>query len=118
MLYKIQQRLLFLDKLISLKSTGTPKELAKRLNMTERAWYNLRDQLVNDLKIPIVYDHFHRSYIYTEQGNFVMGFKKLKLNEMEKLSGGKYSCSYLFCSFYALTLDIYLKCVLKNYWLN
>jgi hypothetical protein len=47
MLWKIQQRLSYLNKLISLKSTGSPKELADKLCIPERAWYKLKEELVN-----------------------------------------------------------------------
>jgi hypothetical protein len=89
MLWKIHQRLTYLDKLIRLKATGSPKELAKKLCITERSWYKFRDELVNDLALPIAYCSFARSYVYTEEGAFVIGFKKLPKNETEKLNGGK-----------------------------
>lgn len=92
MLIKIQQRLQYLDRLISLKCTVSPKELADRLNISERAWYKLRDELVNDLQIPIVYDSTKRSYVYKEPGNIIMGFRKLKYSELaDKFGGGIYS---------------------------
>jgi predicted transcriptional regulator len=76
MLWKIQQRLHYLDSLLALQATGTPKELAKKLQITERAWYNLRDELVHDLHIPIIYDTKQRSYVYLEKGCLKMGFHR------------------------------------------
>ena len=78
MLWKIQQRLHYLDNLLTLQATGTPKELANKLRITERAWYNLRDELVQDLRIPIIYDTKQRSYVYAEKGYLKMGFQKSK----------------------------------------
>lgn len=77
MLWKIYQRLEYLNHLIQTRSTGSPKELAKKLGITERAWYLFRDELVNDLKVPIKYCKHSNSYIYTEEGRLEMGFKKL-----------------------------------------
>lgn len=77
MLLKIQQRLIQLDNLISSGATGPPKELAAKLNITERAWYQLRYELVHDLHVPIKYDRFKRSYVYEKSGNIFMGFEKL-----------------------------------------
>ncbi|MFM6914080.1 MAG: hypothetical protein ACKOUQ_04155 [Aquirufa sp.] len=80
MLWKIQQRLLYLDSLLALQATGTPKELAKKLQMTERSWYKLRDELIHDLQIPIVYNSKQRSYMYQEKGMIKMGFQRFKEN--------------------------------------
>lgn len=76
MLWKIQQRLNYLDHLISLKATGPPKELAKKIHITERAWYKLREELVKDLHFPIAYDAKIRSYVYSCEGKIEMGFRK------------------------------------------
>jgi hypothetical protein len=89
MLWKICQRLTYLDRLIKMKATGTPKELAQKLGITERAWYKYRDELVNDLELPINYCPYTRSYIYTEEGNFEIGFRKLLKDETANLNGGK-----------------------------
>jgi hypothetical protein len=80
MLWKIQQRLLYLESLLALQATGTPKELAKKLQMTERSWYKLRDELIHDLQIPIVYNSKQRSYMYQEKGMIKMGFQRFKEN--------------------------------------
>ncbi len=89
MLWKLHQRLTYLNQLIRTKATGSPKELAKKLCITERAWYKFRDELVNDLNLPINYCPHSRSYVYTEEGSFEIGFRKLPKNESEKLNGGK-----------------------------
>jgi hypothetical protein len=89
MLWKIQQRLTYLNKLITLKSTGTPKELAIKLSITERSWYKLKDELVNDLNWPIEYDPGKRSYVYKDNVCFEMGFRKLSNEKSSDLLGGK-----------------------------
>jgi hypothetical protein len=102
MLWKICQRLVFLDKLIKQKATGTPKELAKKLGITERAWYKYRDELVNDLNLPINYCSFTRSYVYTEDGHFEIGFRKLPKDEAANLNGGSTNSGIHFRNFLSL----------------
>jgi hypothetical protein len=75
MLWKIQQRLHYLDHLLTLEATGTPSELAKKLQITERAWYKLGTELVHDLHTPIIYDPKKRCYKYREKGTLKMGFQ-------------------------------------------
>jgi hypothetical protein len=89
MLFKLRQRLSYLNQLIKQRATGSPKELARKLGITERAWYKLRDELVNDLNLPIDYCPNSRSYIYTEEGSFEIGFKKLPPDKAANLTGGK-----------------------------
>jgi hypothetical protein len=86
MIWKMKQRLGHLNLLIKQKATGTPKQLAMKLGITERAWYKLRDSLINSL--PIDYCPHRQSYYYTEEGSFEMGFRRLPPNETEKLQGG------------------------------
>jgi hypothetical protein len=96
MIYKVQQRLTYLNKLIKLKATGTPKELAQKLGLTERAWYKMRDELVNDLELPLAYCPYSRSYVYTIEGSFEIGFKKLSLDKTAGLNGGRMPNSFYF----------------------
>ncbi|WP_052353889.1 hypothetical protein [Flectobacillus major] len=102
MLWKICQRLNYLDKLIKQKATGTPKELAQKLGITERAWYKFRDELVNDLHLPIDYCPYTRSYVYTEEGSFEIGFRKLSKQETANLNGGRTSSVIYFRNFFSL----------------
>lgn len=89
MIWKYYQRLRYINQLIKTKATGTPKELAHKLGITERAWYKLRDELVNDLNLPIQYCPHNRSYVYTEAGSFEIGFKKLSDDQSANLNGGR-----------------------------
>lgn len=88
MIYKVTQRLEYINHLISQKRTGTPKELAEKLGISERAWYKLRDELVNDLELPIAYCNYRKTYYYTVDGTFEIGFKKLNTNDTAKIRGG------------------------------
>ncbi|GAB3023558.1 hypothetical protein [Spirosoma pulveris] len=90
MIQKLSNRLRFLDSLIRKRATGSPKELAQRLGITERAWYKIRDELINDLNLPLAYDPVRKTYYYTEEGQFIFGFqRKLTNDDMEKLEGGR-----------------------------
>lgn len=90
MIQKLSDRFSFLDALIRKRSTGSPKALAARLGLTERAWYKLRDELINDLGLPLAYDAHRQTYYYTEEGQLVFQFlRKLDADRMEKLEGGQ-----------------------------
>jgi hypothetical protein len=89
MLFKLCQRLNYLNHLIKQRATGSPKELSRKLCITERAWYKLRDELINDLNLPIDYCPHSRSYVYTEEGSFEIGFKKILPDKAANLTGGK-----------------------------
>jgi predicted DNA-binding transcriptional regulator YafY len=76
-------RLEKLDQLIRFQKTGTPKDLAKKMEISERTLY--RD--IEYLKIlggPIYYSEDEESYYYEEknQGRLYLGyFKKIIHNE-------------------------------------
>ena len=90
-----------LDALIRRKSTGPPKELARKLNISERWLYKLLGELREELDCPIEYDQYVRSYVYSVKGKMVIGFQKnLSKEEMRQTIGGYYRkyfhCIYLF----------------------
>lgn len=86
-LYKYLNRIERLDALIRRKSTGPPKELAHKLDISERWLYKLLEELKMELDCPISYDHKHQSYVYEEQGKMIIGFQPA-LSEKEKRSIG------------------------------
>lgn len=91
MIQKLVNRFTYLDALIRRGATGTPGQLAQRLGLTERAWYNLRDELINDLNVPIAYDADRQTYYYREEGQLLFQFqRKLTTDDMEKLEGGSH----------------------------
>ena len=66
-------RLQTLDHLIKRKSTGTPQQLAKRINVSERTIF----ELIRSMKergAPISYSRKRSSYFYTVNGEFNIGF--------------------------------------------
>ena len=84
MVQKLSNRFTYLDSLIRMRATGCPKELAKRLGITERAWYKIRDELINDLCVPLAYDSHRQTYYYAQKGQLVFQFQKLNTDDMEK----------------------------------
>ncbi len=67
------QRIERLHQLIKLRATGSPKDCALRLNISERQFYNILE-LMKDLDAPIEYDSTFCSYFYTYEVEFVFGF--------------------------------------------
>lgn len=91
MIQKFANRFAYLDTLIQKKSTGTPTELARKLGITERAWYKIRDELINDLNVPLAYDPQRQTYYYEQEGQLLFGFQRRLVNDdMEKLIGGQW----------------------------
>ncbi len=62
-----------LDQLIKLKATGSPQQLAKKLDITERTVYRIIKQL-KEMGCPISYDKARKSYCYEKQGELTFKF--------------------------------------------
>lgn len=79
-----------LDALIRQKRTGSPKDLAVKLNISERWLYILLDELKTELDCPIRYSRHRRSYIYEKPGRIVIGFSsELEPWQMKNVNGGE-----------------------------
>jgi hypothetical protein len=63
--------------LVEKERTGTPKELARRLELSERMVYNYVGVLRNDLNAPVVYNRFRQTYQYNEQGKLRWEWTKI-----------------------------------------
>lgn len=88
-LYNYLNRIQRMDSLIRRKCTGSPKELAEKLDISERWLYIFLDELKTDLNCPIRYDRKKRSYVYEEPGKVVIGFTtELEPWQMKKVNGG------------------------------
>ncbi len=74
MLKQYLERLQTIDRLIRIKGTGTPKQLANRLNISERSLYEFLG-LMKDLGAPISYSKQKQSYYYEWDGRFETRFK-------------------------------------------
>ncbi|KAA8476162.1 HTH domain-containing protein [Arcticibacter tournemirensis] len=73
MFLQLFNRLERIDYLIRSKSTGTPDELARRLEMSERTLY----AFIHEMRAsgaPIGYSKTIRSYYYLKKGKFGFGF--------------------------------------------
>ncbi|HEX6981742.1 MAG TPA: HTH domain-containing protein [Balneolaceae bacterium] len=89
-LYRYITRIRRLDAMIRRKSTGSPKELADKLDISERWLYKFLEELKEEFDCPIIYDHYRESYVYEEQGEMIIGFRKnLSEKEKKKVSGGR-----------------------------
>lgn len=69
-------KLQFLIQLIENRGTGTPKELARKLNMSERMIYKYIYMLKNEFKAPIAYNRSAKSYYFSENGRLDLVWKK------------------------------------------
>jgi transcriptional antiterminator len=69
-----------IHSMILSKSTGKPKELALKLNVSERTIYNYIHFMRKDLKAPIIYNRFKDTYQYDRNCNinFIHNEKKKK----------------------------------------
>ena len=79
---KFIDRIERLHLLIQRKGTGTPKELARRLETSESTVY----QYINTLKLlgaPLVYDTFRRSYVYEKPCSLTLRYDIEYLDEEE-----------------------------------
>ncbi|AQG78102.1 hypothetical protein [Spirosoma montaniterrae] len=90
MLYTIRNRFQYLDSLIRKRATGTPRELAQKLGLSERTWYKLRDELINDIGVPLAYCSVRKTYYYEQEGELIFQFRRrLDTDSMENLEGGR-----------------------------
>ncbi|MEM8527240.1 MAG: HTH domain-containing protein [Bacteroidota bacterium] len=72
------------DRLIRLKATGSPKELAVRLGISKRSIYNIIENM-KAMGASIYYCHRQRSYCYERELEFIYGFRD---GEGKKIFGG------------------------------
>lgn len=65
------------DQLVRAEHTGTPQEIAEKLELSEGTLYTLVDELRDDFGFPIAYSRKRQTYYYTEVGRMVtLGYKK------------------------------------------
>ena len=79
-----------LDQLIRRKVTGTPDELARRLEMSRSSLFEMIAFLKEEMKAPIVYISSRPSYVYEYTPRFFLGFERDHLgdDEMVNAHGG------------------------------
>lgn len=88
---KSLERLQRIHELIKSECTGTPSELAKNINVSERSVYNLIEQL-RDLNASICYDRRRKTYYYDEdfQLQVRISLAVISNNEITEIFGGSY----------------------------
>jgi len=98
-----------MDQLIRFKSTGTPRNLARRLSISEASLYRLIDTL-REMGAPIEFSVCSQSYVYSSEVNFMCGFflKELSYVEIQAVNGGFQNLTFLmdFNENNSLTLKI------------
>ncbi|REA60324.1 hypothetical protein DSL64_14505 [Dyadobacter luteus] len=87
-LAKYFDRLQRLHRLISKKATGSPSELANKLNLSERAIFEYI-RMMRELGGPIAFCPVRRSYYYEREVEFNIGFRELEDKEKLKVDGGQ-----------------------------
>ncbi|WP_324069367.1 MAG: HTH domain-containing protein [Flavobacterium sp.] len=65
-----------IDELISKEMTGSPKNLASKLSITERSVYNYIAFMKKEMNAPIVYDYHKISYVYYDEWCFNLNTKR------------------------------------------
>ena len=66
-------RIQVIDRLIQIKGTGTPRQLAGRLGISERTLYETLS-MMKEKGAPIQYCKTRQSYYYEERGTFSLKF--------------------------------------------
>jgi predicted DNA-binding transcriptional regulator YafY len=72
---KFIERFKRIDQIISNKSSGTPAQLAERLDISESTLYEFI-AVMKELGAPIQYDKVNQRYFYEEDGHFNISFTK------------------------------------------
>jgi len=67
-----------IDYLIRSRSTGTPQELAAKLNISPSQLYQIMKILKDELGAPIYYSKSLQSYCYNESVRFICEFREAK----------------------------------------
>jgi len=88
---KILERLQQLHELIKNEQTGSPRELACRMHISERSVYGLIENL-KDFQAYICYDRRRKTYYYREEFKFKVNISVsiMSNNEAIEVFGGSY----------------------------
>ncbi|MCJ7467956.1 MAG: HTH domain-containing protein, partial [Maribacter sp.] len=86
------ERLSQLHALIENERTGSPKDLANRMNISERLVYNLIEQL-KDFEASICYDRGRKTYYYSDDFQLQVKISVMVIsnNEVTRILGDVYS---------------------------
>lgn len=85
-----------LNHLIRRQSTGTPEELAERLEISRSSLFEIISYLREEMQAPILYNKYMRSYIYEYPTKFCLGFEReiLSDSKMYETLGGNNENEY------------------------
>lgn len=85
------ERLQQLHELIDSKNTGSPGELAEKMNISKRLVFNLLDQL-KDFEASICYSRKNRTYYYCEDFELHVNISVsvISNNELTEIFAGSY----------------------------
>lgn len=75
-----------IDGLIRRKATGTPKQLASRLNISERCLFKTLN-LMKEMGAPIHYSISRESYAYEYEVDFSIGFCQTNSDQLKVVGG-------------------------------
>ena len=86
---KYINKILRINTLVKLRATGSPRELAGKLGISERRLYEYIRNM-KELGAPIAFSYYHNSYIYYRDGELVITFTKdrIEMMESQEISGG------------------------------
>jgi predicted DNA-binding transcriptional regulator YafY len=76
-----------LHSMIRRKATGSPAELAAKLNLSERAVFEYI-RIMREMGAPISFCHSRRTYYYEREVQFNMGFRELTNEEAKGVDAG------------------------------
>lgn len=87
---KYVNRLRQINQLIRQQRTGSPKELATKLGISERQVYNSIDYL-REKEVPVSYCRLRKTYYYSEPVDLRISFILVNLStqETKEIDGGK-----------------------------
>jgi predicted DNA-binding transcriptional regulator YafY len=71
--HRVLDRIIRINYLIKRKSTGSPGQLASKINVSERTLYGLLGTM-KKYGAPIKYDRARKSYYYERNGSFEATF--------------------------------------------
>lgn len=112
-LHSYLNRIQRLDALIRQKRTGSPKELARKLGISERWLYNFLDEIKSELDCPIRYNRMKRSYVYEKPGKVLIGFwnvEELNSVNAKKINGGAVIQKKSSHCIYPFSMRVYFSC--------
>lgn len=91
------ERIKRIDQLIRMQATGTPKELAKKLNISKSTVHEYIN-LMKELDAKIEYCKEVKSYVYCPNGKLIIEWKVKELSENQKnnINGGYFQKKSFF----------------------